>query len=135
MGTKILLIDDDVDTRKVLHHTLSKEGYEIILASSGESGVKSAKEKVPDLIVLDIDMPGMDGYQVQEELAKEQNTAKIPIIMLTGQRGSEPMRESLQRGAVDYLSKPADLAKLKTKIRHLLLLKEVNTSEDVKESG
>ncbi len=122
MGTKILVVDDNVDTRKVLHHSLVKEGYEVVVASSGAQGIELTKKEIPNLIVLDISMPSMDGWSVAEELKKDSATAKIPILMLTALKEPEAIRKSFGSGAIAYMSKPFDLEKLKQKIKYLLLV-------------
>ncbi len=83
MAEKILIIDDDLDTLRLVGLMLQKQGYSIMAASSGPQGLQMAFENPPDLVLLDVMMPGMDGYEVARQLRANQQTANIPILMFT----------------------------------------------------
>lgn len=106
-GKKILAIDDNVDILKCLRLGLEKQGYQTILANNGEEGLKFAELEKPDLILLDIKMPQMDGYTFVRELKKNPTLKNIPVIVLTGY---EPMRDMFQfEGVNGYFLKTDDL--------------------------
>lgn len=103
---KILIIEDDEILSKTLREFLSADGFEVAVASNGETGIKMAKEKNPDLIVLDIILPKKDGYEVIKELKKESSAAKnIPIILLTNLGSFADVEKALKLGATTYLTK------------------------------
>src|SRR5689334_25165661 len=102
----ILVIEDDEDIRKLIHFILVREGYEVYQAQNGLSGVQVAQEKRPDLIVSDIMMPEMDGYQALLALRQDERTSDIPFIFLTSKAEKQDLRRGMIYGADDYLSKP-----------------------------
>jgi signal transduction histidine kinase/DNA-binding response OmpR family regulator len=113
----ILVIDDDPDSLELTERILNKRGYSVLTATSGDAGIDKAREKTPDLIVLDVIMPGMDGWQVLEKLKQDDNTRGIPIIM---QSMLSERELGLAKGADDYLTKPVDKAQLTGAVRKLL---------------
>ena len=115
--SKILVIDDEESFRQVMIKSLSKEGFEVVAAPDGKTGVSLAAERQPDLIVCDLNMPGMDGYEVLAALRREPQLADIPLIFLTGQSQPSQVRQGMNLGADDYLTKPVDLADLLSAIR------------------
>ena len=103
---KILIIEDDEILSKTLRDFLSADGFEVAIASNGETGLKIAEEKNPDLIVLDIILPKKDGYEVIKELKKKSGGAKnIPIILLTNLGSFADVEKALKLGATTYLTK------------------------------
>ena len=120
---KILIVDDSVDTVDLLNKRLSFEGYRTLSAYNGQEALKQAAEHNPDLIVLDVMMPDMDGYEVCERLKASKNTRYIPILMLTAKSGLEHKIKGLDVGANDYLGKPFDYKELSARIKSLLALK------------
>ncbi len=120
---KILIVDDSVDTVDLLNKRLSFEGYRTLSAYNGKEALQQAAEHNPDLIVLDIMMPDMDGYEVCERLKASKNTRYIPILMLTAKSGLEHKIKGLDVGANDYLGKPFDYKELSARIKSLLALK------------
>ena len=120
---KILIVDDSVDTGDLLNKRLSFEGYRTLSAYNGQEALQQAAEHNPDLIVLDIMMPDMDGYEVCERLKASKNTRYIPILMLTAKSGLEHKIKGLDVGANDYLGKPFDYKELSARIKSLLALK------------
>ncbi len=103
---KILVIDDEIDVTKVVSRTLEEQGYVIAAENSGTAGIDKALSFRPDLILLDINMPDTDGYQVCEALKKEQSTKDIPIIFLTGKDILEDRYKSYQVGGDLFIKKP-----------------------------
>ncbi len=102
---KILFIEDEFTLQKAMAETLRKAGYEMIQALDGESGLRLAFSEKPDLILLDIILPKMDGFEVLEKLKSEKETKDIPVIILTNLAGSEDVEKSLSLGATTYLVK------------------------------
>ncbi|NND43913.1 MAG: response regulator [Xanthomonadales bacterium] len=113
----ILVIDDDPDSLELSERILTKRGYSVISASSGDEGVERASEHQPDLVVLDVIMPGMDGWQVLEQLKGDESTRDIPIVM---QSMLSERELGLAKGADDYLTKPIDKSRLTDAVRKLL---------------
>jgi len=114
---KILVIDDEENFRQVIIKFLTKQGYEVVAAAAGKAGVDLAAETLPDLIVCDLNMPGMDGYGVLAALRRDPRLADIPLIFLTGQAQPSQVRQGMNLGADDYLTKPVDLADLLSALR------------------
>jgi two-component system phosphate regulon response regulator PhoB len=102
----ILIVDDEEDILELLNYNLSREGYKVISATTGEEGLKLARTKSPDLMILDLMLPGVDGLEVCRELKSDKNTANIPIIMLTAKSEEADMVTGLELGADDYIPKP-----------------------------
>ena len=120
MAKKILLIEDEPDQRMMVEIRLEAAGYEIIAAADGEEGLKKAYEGKPDLILLDIVMPKMDGYEVCKCLKENQDTRDIPIITITASGERELGEKCLAAGAEDVIGKPYDPKELVAKIKALL---------------
>jgi CheY-like chemotaxis protein len=119
---KILIVDDEPDFVNLLRVRLEANGYEVIDASNGEEGFKKAEAENPDIILLDIIMPDMNGYQICEQLKQEEKTRNIPIILITGKE-LEPRNineRCLKLGVEGFLSKPLDSKELLDKIRGVL---------------
>lgn len=121
MNELIVVIDDEEDIRELICYNLEKEGYRVLTAHSGEEGLSVVKNAIPDLIILDLMLPGIDGLQVCRELKKDDAFKAIPIVMVTA-RGEEPdVVSGLELGAEDYISKPFSpkvlLARIKTVLR------------------
>jgi len=117
---KILIIDDEAEVVKVLQICLEQHGYKVITGYNGESGLKKAKDEVPDLVILDIMLPDMDGYQVCERLKSDPSTKDIPVIMLTVKSMGEDIEKALEKKADWYIVKPYDEKYLLKKIDYLL---------------
>jgi CheY-like chemotaxis protein len=120
MAEKILIIDDDVDTLKLVGLMLQRQGYEISAASNGTQGLAKAIEEHPDLIILDVMMPEMDGYEVARRLRKNPPTQAIPILMFTAKTQLDDKVTGFEVGADDYLTKPTHPTELQTHIKTLL---------------
>ncbi len=120
----ILIVDDAVGNRTLLEALLRRDGYRTLCAASGEEALTAITQRIPDLILLDVMMPGIDGTQVANILKANPATADIPIIMVTAQSGRGTRIASLNAGAEEFLTKPVDLAELSLRVRNLLRLKE-----------
>ncbi|MDD2922339.1 MAG: response regulator [Anaerolineales bacterium] len=120
MAEKILIIDDDVDTLKLVGLMLQKQGYEISAASNGALGLAKALEERPNLILLDVMMPDMDGYEVTRRLRKNPATVAIPILMFTAKTQLDDKVTGFEAGADDYLTKPTHPTELQAHVRALL---------------
>ena len=120
MAEKILIVDDDLDTLKLVGLMLQKSGFQILAASSGASGIDIALAELPDLILLDVMMPGMDGYEVTRRLRANENTQNIPIIMFTAKIQLEDKVAGFEAGVDDYLTKPTHPSELHAHIKALL---------------
>lgn len=123
MKSKILIVDDTVDTVELLRKRLRSEGYDTAEAYDGEEGLQQVTEYNPDLIVLDVMMPKLDGYEVCQRLKTDEHTRYIPILMLTAKSDVESKVKGLDIGADDYLAKPFDYKELSARIRSLLTIK------------
>ena len=121
MAEKILIVDDDVNALKLIGYTLHREGYEIVVAQSGQEALVKAQEEEPQLVILDIMMPRMDGYEVCRRLRATLQTAQVPIIMLTAKGQVEDKVAGFEAGADDYLAKPVTPAELVARVKALLL--------------
>jgi DNA-binding response OmpR family regulator len=119
MAKLLLVIDDGPEQRRFLERTLSAAGYRVVTAPDGEAGTATARSLLPDLILLDIMMPGMNGYQVCRALKSDPATADRPILVLTAK--DEPADHFWARevGADDFLTKPVDLPELLGRIHEL----------------
>jgi DNA-binding response OmpR family regulator len=115
---KILVVDDEKRDLRLLEAMLAPEGYEVVLAHSGQEGLEKIRETHPDIVLLDIMMPGMNGYEVLRILRQRYN---IPVIMLTAIKEVTSVRDALHLGADDYVRKPFMkgelLARIRTKLR------------------
>ncbi len=122
----ILIVDDESQNRRLLEALLGHEGYVTRTAGDGEEALVSIADDPPDLILLDVMMPGLDGRQVARAVKADPATSKIPIIMVTAQTDREARLAALDAGAEDFLSKPVDRAELWLRVRNLLRLKRLS---------
>lgn len=109
MAKKVLIVDDNEKNRKLFRVILRNSGYETIEAEDGEKGVKLAKEEIPALILMDIQMPVMDGIEATKVLRSEEMTSKIPVIALTSYAMKGDKEKFLGEGFVGYIAKPIDM--------------------------
>jgi len=117
---RILLADDEPDLVWALRHSLSGEGYEVLTACNGVEALTIARRHHPDLVILDITMPGLDGLQVCQRLRQDSALSTVPILFLTVRSAIEDKITGLDEGGDDYLVKPFDLRELKARIKVLL---------------
>jgi signal transduction histidine kinase len=120
---RILIVDDEPHNRALLEVMLAPEGFVLQAAATGEDALAMVHEEAPDLILLDVMMPGMDGYQVTAAIKDDPATSNIPIIMVTALDDHDARMLGLNAGAEDFLSKPLDRAELRARVRNLLRLK------------
>jgi two-component system alkaline phosphatase synthesis response regulator PhoP len=120
MKEKILIVDDEKDIVKMLDYNLKKEGFRTVLAYDGEEALDLASREHPDLIVLDLMLPGIDGLEVCKTLKKESKTAFIPVIMLTAKKQEADKIVGLELGADDYVTKPFSPRELIARIKAVL---------------
>jgi DNA-binding response OmpR family regulator len=120
MAEKILIVDDDIDTLRLVGLMLQRQGYQISAASNGEQGLVKALEERPDLILLDVMMPDMDGYEVTRRLRKNPATATTPILMFTAKTQLDDKVTGFEVGVDDYLTKPTHPAELQAHVKSLL---------------
>jgi DNA-binding response OmpR family regulator len=106
MAAKILVVDDDPNVQRLLSYTLKQEGYEVVMAADGAEGFRLWGAEGPALILLDVMLPKLDGYQVATKIRAEEVDAHVPIIMLTAEAEVEQKIRGLRAGADDYLVKP-----------------------------
>lgn len=114
---KILVVDDQPGNVFLLQDRLNREGYEVITAYDGTSGIKVAKEQNPDLILLDVMMPGIDGFEACREISSHEETKHIPIILVTALNSSEDTQKGFDCGAFDYIKKPFNKIELMARIK------------------
>ena len=118
--SKILCIDDDSDVRNLLEKILTDAGHTVTTAGDGRQGIAEARKNKPNLILLDVMMPQIDGFKVCSQLQADKETAYIPIIFLTALDGQEERANALAAGAVDYLAKPVQKESLLAKVEEQL---------------
>ncbi|MFH1259465.1 MAG: response regulator [Elusimicrobiota bacterium] len=126
---KILIIDDDYMISKLIQDNLEMEGFSVISASNGFKGLELMMREKPDMLLLDIMMPGMDGYEVCRKLKGSQATKSIPIIFLSAKSQDEDITLGLEMGADDYIPKPFDILDLGKRVRKALAKKPVEPAE------
>ncbi len=120
MSEKILIVDDDLETLRLVGLMLQRQGYQIVAANNGSQGISLAKSEKPDLIVLDVMMPDMDGYTVTRELRSNPDTADTPILMFTAKSQVDDKVAGYEAGVDDYLTKPVHPVELVAHIKALL---------------
>src|SRR5512146_1002668 len=120
MSEKILIIDDDLDTLRLVGLMLQRQGYQISAATNGQQGLEKAFDEDPDLILLDIMMPDMDGYEVTRRLRRNPSTLETPILMFTAKTQLDDKVIGFEVGANDYLTKPTHPSELQARVKTLL---------------
>lgn len=118
--SKILIVDDSPTETHVLSTMLESNGYEIVTADSGEAGVEVAKQEIPDLILMDVVMPGLNGFQATRQLKKEPSTTHIPVVIVTTKNQETDKIWGMRQGAKDYLTKPVEEGNLINTIKAIL---------------
>src|SRR5918998_5648153 len=118
--TRVLVVDDDLNIQRVLVFTLKQEGYEVLVASDGAAGVEMAKSAQPDLILMDVAMPKLDGYVATQQIRNAERGRRVPIIMLTSEADVGQRVRGLRAGADDDIVKPFHPLELMARIKALL---------------
>lgn len=116
----ILVVDDDIELAEMLRAYFSAQGYQIAAVHSGEAAIEACEARLPDMMILDINMPDIDGFEVARRLRTKRLTQDLPIIFLTGNEGRNDRLEGLGLGADDYMTKPFDVQELRLRIRNSL---------------
>lgn len=135
MGNHILIVDDDTDISTLIANVLSQAGYEVTTIPTGLEALERVDEIHPDLILLDVMMPGIDGYETCRRLRRKPTTLRVPIIMLTARDTPEAKIQGFEVGADQYVSKPFNPAELRARVHGLLQRSAVVTSEIPKPAG
>ena len=135
MPEKILLVDDDMDTLRLVGLMLQRQGYEVRVASSGQQALGMVQSEMPDLILLDIMMPEMDGYEVARRLRGDLATAEIPIIMFTAKTQVDDKVMGFEAGADDYLTKPTQPRELFAHMKAVLARSGKSRTSSLASSG
>jgi len=120
MAERILIIEDDRSTARLTEYTLQQAGYEVDVASDGFEGLRRALADHPDLIILDIMLPGLDGYEVCHRVRQKPETANLPILMISAKARQDDKDIGLRVGADEYLTKPVDPSEILARVESLL---------------
>ena len=135
MAKKILVIEDDPAISRLVDYSLRHEGYEVVSALNGLEGIRKAHNEGPDLIILDVMLPGMDGFEICHRLRAEPDTAQLPILMFSAKAQEIDKDTGLKVGADDYLPKPAAPAEIINRVEALLAKKKRAAPSEEKVSG
>lgn len=119
-GTRILLVEDNEMNRDMLSRRLQRRGFDVVIAVDGQEGVEMARSETPELILLDMSLPVLDGWEVAKALKSDDRTAAIPIIALTAHAMADDREKALSAGCDDYDTKPVELPRLLGKMDGLL---------------
>jgi putative two-component system response regulator len=125
-AARILVVDDEERNRRLLAAMLEADGYLVLEAADGEQALALARQSAPDLILLDIMMPGMDGFEVARALKADHATRPVPVVMVTALDDRESRLRGLEAGAEEFITKPVDRNELRVRVRNLLRLKEIS---------
>jgi DNA-binding response OmpR family regulator len=120
ISSKILVIEDDPSFQRYLSHLLEREGYGVVVAANGLDGLRKAKAETPSLILLDVMLPGLDGFEVCNRLKEDTSTAAIPVLMLSAKGQVTDKATALKVGASEFFQKPVDRLVLLEKIAELI---------------
>jgi DNA-binding response OmpR family regulator len=120
MTTRVLVIDDEAPIRLLCRVNLEAEGMDVLEAADGPSGLEKARSEIPDVVLLDVMMPGLDGWRVAEELLDDERTEAIPIVFLTARAELRDRARGIDLGGVDYVTKPFNPVELAPLVRALL---------------
>lgn len=127
---RILIADDNEQNRELLDAYLAGDGHDIIMAVDGQETLDMARSEMPDLILLDIMMPKMSGYEVCQQLKSDTKTQNIPVLMVTALKETGDIEKAVSAGADDFLTKPVHRLELKTRVRSLLRVKHLTNERD-----
>src|ERR671936_1083062 len=130
--TRVLVIDDEAPIRLLCRVNLEADGMQVLEASDGPTGLEKARNDEPDVILLDVMMPGLDGWQVAEELLEDRRTSSIPIVFLTARAEVRDRARGLDLGGIDYVTKPFNPIELAPQVRELIQRVDRGEREDVR---
>ncbi len=127
MAKKVLIVDDEPDAVDFTKEVVEGEGYTVVVASDGSKGLAAMRREKPDLVILDVQMPDMDGFEVFQEMKRDESLKAIPVVMLTGIRekvgigfSADEMKDYMGSRPSDYIEKPIDPAKLRKAVNRIL---------------
>jgi len=126
----ILVVDDEEDILELIRYNLGREGFQVTCAATGEDGLKAARNKLPDLVILDLMLPGVDGLEVCKQLKADPRTGNIPIVMLTAKSEEPDVVAGLELGADDYITKPFSPRVLVARVKSVLRRKKAQSDEE-----
>jgi DNA-binding response OmpR family regulator len=132
MKLRVLVIDDEAPIRLLCRVNLEAEGMDVLEAADGPSGLEKARSETPDVILLDVMMPGLDGWRVAEELLDDERTERIPIIFLTARAELRDRARGIDLGGVDYVTKPFNPVELAPLVRDLTARVERGERDDLR---
>jgi two-component system alkaline phosphatase synthesis response regulator PhoP len=135
MEKKILVIEDDPAISRLVDYSLRHEGYEVIPATNGLEGIRKAHDEGPDLVILDVMLPGLDGFEICHRLRAEPDTARLPILMFSAKAQEIDKNTGLKVGADDYLPKPASPTEIVNRVAKLLARDKSTATTQEKVSG
>ncbi|HCS52549.1 response regulator [Rubinisphaera sp.] len=127
---RILIADDNPQNRELIEAYLAGGDYEIAMAEDGQDTIRQVEAFNPDLLLLDIMMPKMSGFEVCQQLKKDEKTADIPVLVITALRDSADIEKAVEAGADDFLSKPIHRLELMTRVRSLLRVRHLTNERD-----
>jgi putative two-component system response regulator len=134
LAGRILVVDDEARNVEVFSRLMTRLGYEVLAATSGELALQSVERDLPDLVLLDVNMPGIDGFEVCRRLKSDARTRLIPIVLITGLNATEDRVRGIEAGADDFLAKPPVVAELEARVRSLTRLKRYTDELDSAQS-
>lgn len=120
MKHTLLIIEDDVDTSQMLRVYFEAQGYRVVTALTGRDGIEKSRSESPDLVLLDVRLPDVEGFEVGQQLQEDVRTSRLPVIFVTERRGRDDRIAGLKLGAIDYITKPFDVQELRLRIRNAL---------------
>jgi len=123
-------VDDEEDILELIRYNLGREGFQVTCAATGEDGLKAARNKLPDLVILDLMLPGVDGLEVCKQLKADPRTGNIPIVMLTAKSEEPDVVAGLELGADDYITKPFSPRVLVARVKSVLRRKKAQSDEE-----
>ena len=129
-GSRVLIADDNEQNRELLDAYLADENYEILMANDGQETMDSIEANQPDLILLDIMMPRMSGYEVCEKIKSDPEKQNIPVLMVTALNEMGDIEKAVKAGCDDFLTKPVNQLELKTRVRSLLRVRHLANERD-----
>jgi DNA-binding response OmpR family regulator len=132
MATRVLVIDDESPIRLLCRVNLEAEQMEVLEAADGPTGLEKARSELPDVILLDVMMPGLDGWRVAEELLDDDRTERIPIVFLTARAELRDRARGIDLGGVDYVTKPFNPVELAPLVRDLIMRVERGERDDLR---